>query len=138
MRKVMLGLVMVMMLMSLVGCGKTQEQINKSEVNSEMKEVINGITGEKETINENQTSNEKTMTIYAKVIEVSSGNSVDNSTNRVKFEFSINDTVLTLSDEYPIDTFAVNNVVKFVVGVRNYGGPDLPDTSKIFSWEIIE
>lgn len=138
MKKVMLGLVMVVMLMSMVGCGETNNQINESEVNSEMKEVINGITGEKETVDENQTPNEKTMTIYAKVIEVNNGSSVDNSTNYVNFEFSINDTIVTLGGEYPTDTFEVGNVVKFVVGVRNYGGPDLPDTNKIISYEIVE
>lgn len=136
MKKVMLGLVMVVMLMSMVGCGTTEKN-EESEVTTEMKEVVNGITGEKEPVKDTQV-NEKTMMLYAEVIEISVGTTVDENTEYYKFEFSMNDIVSTFGIEYPIDSFEVGDVVKFTMGVRNYGGPDLPDTNNIISWEKSE
>lgn len=135
MKKVMLGLVMVVMLMSLVGCG-TATKNEESEVTTEMKEVVNGITGEKEFVEDEVDTDEKTMILFAKVVEIEEGRFDD--VKRVKFETSIENTVCTFSGEYPTDAFEMGNVVKFVVGVRNYGGPDLPDTNKIISYEIVE
>ena len=136
MKKMMLGLVVVMMLMSMVGCGDkniTNNNTVESEENSEMKEVINGITGEKETIEDNT---EKTMTIFAEVIEILDGTT--ENVKRVRFESSIDGNVFTFSAEYPNDKFKMGDTVKFTVGVRNYGGPDLPDTNKIIAWEVVE
>ena len=140
MKKKLVLVLATLMCISLCACGGSESTSgdNNSEIKQENStEVINGLTGEKEEIKDTQT-NEKTMVLYAKVIEVNNGTTIDGSTERIKFEFSLNDIVSTFGDEYPVDTFEVGNVVKFTVGVRNYGGPDLPDTDNVISWEIQE
>jgi hypothetical protein len=139
MKKVMLGLVMVVMLMSLVGCGETtkneKENVTVENVtNSEVKEeVVNGLTGEKETVVQKEEVT-TTIELYAQVVRVVERDGIDDVT--VYFECTLNDEIFKFSQRYPKGTFAENDIIKFVMGTLDKVGT--PDVSNIISWEIVE
>lgn len=150
MKKMMLGLVVVVMMLVMVGCGGNEVATNEdekvvvdttveSEVETEeVKEVIDGLTGNVIEIEEEKPVEEKTMAVYTKVVRVSPSGDPLGQKETVVFEFAIGDIVTTCDDKYPTGTFKVGDVVKITFGVRDLGGSDFPNTSKKIDWEIVE
>jgi ABC-type enterochelin transport system substrate-binding protein len=136
MKKMMLGLVVVVMMLAMVGCGgdttNTETEKENVTVESEVTEVVNGLTGEKETIVEKEPEVE-IVTIFA---EVKSLSLRDNDTNhQVKFEYlNKSGEVRGFGGCYPVGTFEVGDVVKFTFEKKD----GLVDYSNKLSWEIVE
>ena len=155
MKKMMLGLVMVVMMFAMVGCGTEDkndtpptEQTNSTEdknntssteqiTNSEeVKVVVDGLTGEKVTIVEEKTEVEEipvveSVVIFAEAKEVI----LDTVSDYVVFEYLKEDGKMCyFSNLYSVGTFKVGDVVKFTFekkdGLIDYSNPD--------SWEIVE
>lgn len=136
MKKMMLGLVVVVMILAMVGCGKdtikTETEKENITTESEVAEVIDGLTGEKVTIIEEKPEVE-IVTIFA---EVKSLSLRDNDTNhQVLFEYlDEGGWMHSFGGCYPVDTFEVGNVVKFTFEKKD----GLIDYSNKLSWEIVE
>lgn len=134
MKKMMLGLVMVVMMLAMVGCGENTIDTEKENVTveSEVTEVINGLTGEKVTIVEEKPEVE-IVTIFAEVTGL--GLRDNDTNNQVKFEY-LNESgeMQSFGGCYPVGTFEVGDVVKFTFEKKD----GLADYSNKLSWEIVE
>lgn len=139
MKKMMLGLVVVVMMLAMVGCGETpkneKENVTIENVtNTEVKEeVINGLTGEKETVVQEEEV-ATTIELYAQVVRVVERDGIDDAT--VYFECTLNDEIFKFTQRCPKGTFAENDVIKFVIGTLDKVGT--PDVSNIISWENVK
>ena len=131
MRKTILGLVMVVMLMGLVGCGETNEQSNKNEINSETKETyIDGVTGERVEV---EISNDEPYTYYAEVKKVKV---YDNGTVLYQFEYKIDDMFGYSTYQTDKQEFEEGDVVKVTCGWNKT--ENKPSLQEIISVEIVE
>jgi hypothetical protein len=141
MKKIMFGLVMVMML-TMVGCGNGNATNNENpsvdnEVNTEVGDVVvNGNTGEKEEVKEEENG---VFTIFAEVKGIPFSTKDENGeviSEFVTFQFvNENDTVCKFGLDFPTDTFEVGEIVKFEMSVEKFSDYSL-DT--IISWEKVE
>lgn len=140
MKKVLLGLAMAMLMLSMVGCStedknnisSTEQTTNSSE---ETKEVVNGLTGEKETIVEEEQI-ATTIELYAKVTQIVVRELVSPDEATVHFEYMLNDEVYKFTQKYPVGTFVEGDVVKFTMGTLGRSG--MPDIQNVISWEKVE
>lgn len=143
MKKIMLGLVMVMML-TMVGCGNATNNDNpnvESEVSTEVdKVVVNGNTGEQEIVQTETPQNEE-ITIFAQITRMTEKEILNDKNEFVRFDDVVFFAYKNSSDEVVefcqignYEGLAVGDVVKFVFVGQNGS----TDYHEIISWEKVE
>lgn len=139
MKKIMLGLVMVMML-TMVGCGNGNATNNPSDTNSD-KVVVDGNTGDKVVI-QTETHTTKEITIFAEVTEISEKTIFNDNNEAIGVEDVVVFTYINDYDEVcgfgkvgDYHELSVGSVVKFVFLA---GEHNTIDYENHLTWEIVE